>query len=61
MLIVREITVSWSWLVSLLGSGDMAVYIASPILKDDSGSRQDMQITHYDSMVGFMKGVSNGL
>ena len=45
----------------LLCTGDMGVYIASPILKDDSVGCQYMQITHFDSIVGLMKDLSNGL
>ena len=61
MLISSEGIASWSWLVPLLGAGAMGVYITSPILRDDSIGSQDMQITHYDSMIGLMKDVSNGL
>ena len=52
---------SWLWLVSMLGVGDVGVYIASSILKSDYVGLQDMEITHYDSMSGVMKDVSNGL
>ena len=47
--------------MSLLCAGDMGVYIASPILMDDSVGCQYMQITHFDSIVGLMKDLSNGL
>ena len=47
--------------MSLFCAGAMGVYIASPILKDDSVGCQYMQITHYESMVGLMKDVLNGI
>ena len=43
----------------MLGAGAVGVYIASPILRDDSVSLQDIKSTHYESMVGFMKNLSN--
>ena len=52
---------SWVWLVSLLGAGDMRVLIASPILRDHSVGCQDMDITRYGSTVCLMKNVSSGL
>ena len=61
VLIVSKGTESWSWIVSLLGAVAMVVYITSPILRDDSVGRQDMQITHYDSIVDLIKDVANGL
>ena len=36
VLIVSKVIVSWSYLVSLLGAGNMGVYIASLILRDHS-------------------------
>ena len=45
----------------MLGVSAMGVYIASPILRDDSVGRQDMNITYYNSMFGIMKGSSNFL
>ena len=47
--------------MSLLGAGAMGVYINYPILRDHSVGCGDMEITRYDSMVGLMKDVSNGL
>ena len=47
--------------MSLLGAGAMGVYIDYPILRGHSVCHQDMDITCYDSMVGLMKDVSNGL
>ena len=47
--------------MSLLVAGSMGVYIAFLILRDDSVGRQYMKITHYGSMFGLMKDVSNGL
>ena len=61
VLICSEGIASWSWIVSLLGAGDMGFYIAYSILRDDSVGRQDMKITHYDSMFGLMKYASNSL
>ena len=52
---------AWSWLVSLLGAGSMVVYISSPILRNHSVGRQDMENTRYDSMVGLIQDVSSGL
>ena len=59
--ILRKLITSWSLLVPLLGAGDLGFYIASPILRVDSVGLQDMEMTHYDSMFGMMKDVSNGL
>ena len=61
MLIFSKGIASWSWLMSLLGAGAMGVYIDYPILRGHSVCHQDMDITCYDSMVGLMKDVSNGL
>ena len=36
VLIFSKVIASWSYLVSLLGAGNMGVYIASLILRDDS-------------------------
>ena len=47
--------------MSLLVAGTMLVYISSPILRDHSVGRQDMEINRYISMVGLMKDVSSGL
>ena len=47
--------------MSLLCAGDVGVYIASPILSNDSVGLQDINITHYDSMFGLIKDVSNCL
>ena len=61
MLIVIEGISSWSWLVSLLGEGDMVVYIASPITRGDTVGIQDMDITHYDSTLSVLKDIFDGL
>ena len=61
MFIFSKGIASWLCLLFLLGKGALRVYIASPILWGDSVGLQDMDITHYDSMFGVMKDVSNGL
>ena len=61
MLIVIEGISSWLWLVSLLGEGDMVVYIASPITRGDTVGLQDMDITHYDSTLSVLKDILDGL
>ena len=61
MLIVIEGISSWSWLVSLLGEGDMVVYIASPITRGDTVGLQDMDITHYDSTLSVLKDILDSL
>ena len=57
VLIVRKVIESYYWLVPLFCAGDMGVYIAYHILKDDCVGFKYMKITHYDSMVGLMKDV----
>ena len=47
--------------MSLLGAGAMGDFITSLIPMDDSVGCQDMNITHYNSIFGLMKDVSNGL
>ena len=59
-LFVSKGIASWLWLVSLLGAGARGVYIVSPILRNDYVGLQDMKITHYASMFGLIKDVSNG-
>ena len=61
MLIVSKVIASWSWLVSLLGAGDVGFYIASPFLRVNTVGLQDMEIMHYDSIFGVMKDESDGL
>ena len=60
VLIIIEGIESWSWLVSLLGAGEVGFYIDSTIHRGDSVGIQDMEITHYDSMFGVMEDGSNG-
>ena len=59
--IVREVIASWLWLVSLLGAGAVGVYIAYTTLRGNTVGTKDMEITHYDSIFGLMKDISDGL
>ena len=61
VMILNEGITYWSCLVSLLGAGSVGVYIASPIMRGDTVGLQDMEIPHYDSTLGVMKGVLDGL
>ena len=61
VLIVSKGIAYYSWLVSLLGEGDVVVYIASTIMRGDTVDLQDMKIMHYDIMFGVMKDVLDGL
>ena len=59
--IISKGIVSWLWLVSLLDAGAVGFYTASHIMRGDSVVIQDMDITHYDSIFGAIKDVSNVL
>ena len=61
MLIFSKVISYWLRLISLLGAGPVGVCIESTVLRGDSVGLQDMEITHYDSMFGVTKDVSNGL
>ena len=60
MIIIKAIEY-WLWLVSILGEGAVGVYIDYPILRYYTVGFQYMEITHYFSMFGVIKDVSDGL
>ena len=61
VLIVSEVIAYWYWLVSLLGTGDMRVYIASTILRRNYFGLKNIDINQYDTMFGVMKDVLDSL